>query len=50
MTFDIGPAVWTVAVVGDTIVAGGPSGLIALTLSREAIRPRRDLRLRPVRE
>jgi hypothetical protein len=37
---------------GDTIVVGGPSGLIAINVSRDVVfteRPRRDLGIRAVR-
>jgi WD40 repeat protein len=47
---EVGPAVWSVAVVGgDTIVAGGPSGLIAIRVIHEMVlteRPRRGLGIR----
>lgn len=47
---EVGPAVWSVAVVGDdTIVTGGPSGLIAIRVAPELVltdRPRRDLGIR----
>ncbi|AGZ43225.1 peptidase C14 caspase catalytic subunit p20 [Actinoplanes friuliensis DSM 7358] len=47
---ELGSPVWSLAVVGgDTIVAGGPSGLIAITLGRDAVltdRARRDLGVR----
>ncbi|WP_221329194.1 WD40 repeat domain-containing protein [Actinoplanes sp. L3-i22] len=50
---EIGPAVWSVAVVGgDTIMAGGPSGLIAIRVTPSMIRtdrPRRNLGIRTTR-
>jgi WD40 repeat protein len=50
---EVGTAIRAIAVVGgDTIVVGGPSGLIAITVSRAVVmteRPRRDLGIRVLR-